>query len=69
MSIVALVLLAVIALIVVYGILVYNSLVTVKHNISKAWANIDVLLPTERLVAFPAPPPVNDSAPSPPLPT
>jgi LemA protein len=44
MSIVALVLLAIIALIVVYGIMVYNSLVAVKHNVSKAWANIDVLL-------------------------
>ena len=44
MSIVALVLFAIIALIVVYGIMVYNSLVTVKHNVSKAWANIDVLL-------------------------
>jgi LemA protein len=27
-----------------YGILIYNSLVQVKHNISKAWANIEVLL-------------------------
>jgi LemA protein len=44
MSIVALVLFAIIALIVVYGIMVYNSLVSVKHNVSKAWANIDVLL-------------------------
>ena len=28
----------------VYGVLVYNGLVTLKHNITKAWANIDVLL-------------------------
>ena len=29
---------------VVYGILLYNGLVQIKHNVSKAWANIDVLL-------------------------
>ena len=44
MSIVALVLLTAIALVIVYGIMSYNSLVSVKHNVSKAWANIDVLL-------------------------
>jgi LemA protein len=27
-----------------YFILIYNNLVALKHNISKAWANIDVLL-------------------------
>ena len=27
-----------------YGVLVYNGLVKLKHNIAKAWANIDVLL-------------------------
>ncbi len=27
-----------------YGILVYNGLVTLKHNVLRAWANIDVLL-------------------------
>src|SRR5574337_557910 len=31
-------------IIVVYGIGLYNSLVNVKHNVAKAWANIDVLL-------------------------
>ena len=44
MSIFALVLLAAIAVLGVYGIMTYNSLVSVKHNVSKAWANIDVLL-------------------------
>lgn len=44
MSIFALVLLAIVVLIVVYGILIYNNLVSIKHNVSKAWANIDVLL-------------------------
>ncbi len=28
----------------VYTITVYNSLVTLKHNVDKAWSNIDVLL-------------------------
>ena len=27
-----------------YAILLYNALVEVKHNVAKAWANIDVLL-------------------------
>jgi LemA protein len=29
---------------IIYFILIYNNLVTLKHNVSKAWANIDVLL-------------------------
>jgi len=44
MSIFAIVMLAGLGLIVVYGVMIYNSLVQVKHNVSKAWANIDVLL-------------------------
>ena len=44
MSLYTIVLLAAIALVVFYSIMVYNSLVTVKHNVSKAWANLDVLL-------------------------
>lgn len=28
----------------VYAILIYNNLVQLKHNVAKAWANIDVLL-------------------------
>ena len=27
-----------------YGIVIYNNLVALKHGVSKAWANIDVLL-------------------------
>ncbi len=27
-----------------YAIMIYNNLVSLKHNVSKAWANIDVLL-------------------------
>jgi LemA protein len=36
--------LAILGAIVVWAIMVYNNLVTVKHNVSKAWSNIDVLL-------------------------
>jgi LemA protein len=44
MSIFALVLIAGLVVVAIYGIMIYNSLVQVKHNVSKAWANIDVLL-------------------------
>ncbi|MGD8558592.1 MAG: LemA family protein [Gammaproteobacteria bacterium] len=33
-----------IAALLVYGIMIYNNLVSVKHNVSKSWSNIDVLL-------------------------
>ena len=29
---------------ILYAIMLYNNLVSLKHNVSKAWANIDVLL-------------------------
>ena len=35
---------AVIIGVVVYAISIYNHLVRLKHNVSKAWSNIDVLL-------------------------
>jgi LemA protein len=35
---------AIIAIAIAYLIAIYNGLVTLKHNVSKAWANIDVLL-------------------------
>lgn len=38
------VVLGIIALVVVYGILIYNQLVVLKHQVTQAWANIDVLL-------------------------
>lgn len=41
MGIIGLVALAVLA---VYAVMVYNSLVTLKNGVAKAWANIDVLL-------------------------
>jgi len=44
MDIAAIVVLALILVAVVYLIMLYNNLVQVKHNVSKAWANIDVLL-------------------------
>jgi LemA protein len=36
--------LAVIAVAAIYAVMLYNTLVNVKHAVSKAWANIDVLL-------------------------
>ena len=44
MGIVTIILLGVLVLVVVWAVMIYNSLVQVKHNVSKAWANIDVLL-------------------------
>lgn len=35
---------AIIASLGLYGVTLYNGLVTLKHNVSKAWSNIDVLL-------------------------
>jgi len=32
------------AVVAIYGIMLYNGLVALKHNVAKAWANIDVLL-------------------------
>jgi LemA protein len=34
----------ILALMVIYFIITYNSLVSIKNNVAKAWANIDVLL-------------------------
>ena len=44
MGIVAIVILGLAILALVYLVMIYNNLVQVKHNVSKAWANIDVLL-------------------------
>lgn len=41
---VMLIILAVVAILLIYGISLYNNLVNVKHAVAKAWANIDVLL-------------------------
>ncbi len=44
MDVSALVIVAVLCIVLVYGVFIYNNLVQLKHNVSKAWANIDVLL-------------------------
>ena len=33
-----------VAILLIYSVSIYNGLVNLKHNVSKAWANIDVLL-------------------------
>ncbi len=44
MSVSSIVLLAMLAIALLYSVVIYNNLVRLKHNIAKAWANIDVLL-------------------------
>jgi len=41
---VTLIVLGIVAVMLIYGISLYNHLVGVKHAVAKAWANIDVLL-------------------------
>lgn len=44
MSVNAWIIIAVSIAAILYGIIIYNGLVALKHSVSKAWANIDVLL-------------------------
>lgn len=44
MSISAALLWAALVVVLVYGVLIYNGLVRLKHNVARAWSNIDVLL-------------------------
>ena len=44
MDIFGYVVLVLVAAVLLYGIAIYNRLVNLKHNVSKAWSNIDVLL-------------------------
>ena len=44
MSIATLIALALLAATGVYAVMLYNGLVQVKHNVARAWSNIDVLL-------------------------
>jgi len=44
MEIFLFVVLGTIAAALIYGVVIYNNLVNLKHAVSKAWANIDVLL-------------------------
>mgnify|MGYP000745929814 CR=1 FL=1 len=38
------ILLGIVGIALLYGIVIYNGLVNLKHNVSKSWSNIDVLL-------------------------
>jgi len=38
------IILAILVAVLLYAIVLYNNLVSLKHNVDKAWANIDVLL-------------------------
>lgn len=44
MSIASFIVLGLIAVALIYAIVLYNNLVSIKHAVTKAWANIDVLL-------------------------
>ena len=44
MDVSTIIILVIIAALVGYGVVIYNNLVSLKHNVSKAWSNIDVLL-------------------------
>ncbi len=44
MSVGLFIVLALIATLALYVVLIYNNLVRLKHNVSQAWSNIDVLL-------------------------
>jgi LemA protein len=44
MAISTLVLLALALVLILYLVFIYNALVSLKHNVTKAWSNIDVLL-------------------------
>ena len=34
----------IVAVVLVYTVMIYNNLVSLKHNVAQAWSNIDVLL-------------------------
>jgi LemA protein len=44
MNVTTFVFLGLVVALVIYTITIYNNLVSLKHNVSKAWSNIDVLL-------------------------
>ncbi len=44
MNPIAIILLIVVVLLALYGIVIYNRLVNLKHNVGMSWSNIDVLL-------------------------
>ncbi len=44
MDVTTFVLIGIVVIVLVYAVTIYNNLVSLKHAVSKAWANIDVLL-------------------------
>lgn len=44
LDIVVYVVLALMMMVAMYGVMIYNRLVDIKHSVSQAWSNIDVLL-------------------------
>jgi LemA protein len=44
MGIGTIIVLGALVVVVIYFVMIYNNLVQIKHNVSKAWANVDVLL-------------------------
>jgi len=44
MEIVMFVIVGLIVVVLIYGVMIYNNLVRLKHDVTKAWSNIDVLL-------------------------
>lgn len=44
MGVMGFVILAVIIIVIIYGFVLYNNLVSLKNNVATAWSNIDVLL-------------------------
>lgn len=44
MDLTTIIILAILLAVVVYGIMIFNNLVRLKHNVARAWSNIDVAL-------------------------
>src|SRR5688572_29123621 len=44
MELTSIILIVVLVVAIIYFVMIYNQLVQIKHNVSKAWANIDVML-------------------------
>ena len=44
MELTTVIVLVVLGVVLLYAIMLYNQLVSVKHAVSQAWSNIDVLL-------------------------
>lgn len=44
MDILVYIVVALMAIVAMYGVMIYNRLVDIKHSVSQAWSNIDILL-------------------------